>query len=201
MTTLSRTCRAGRPADAEGVPLVHWRNHETSPPPGDRRRCPGRQHWPRGRRRLGVRRARGTVELRGAVPSAVPLHPRPNWINDPNGLVYHEGEYHLFFQYNPDGNSGATCPGGTRSARTSCTGRNCRWPSPRRAREVFSGTAVVDHANTWASARRMNPRWSRSTPAHPKSPADPGPVTGLQHRPRADVDQVRGQPGARHRLA
>ncbi len=31
------------------------------------------------------------------------FRPKENWMNDPCGLIYHEGEYHLYYQYNPHG--------------------------------------------------------------------------------------------------
>jgi sucrose-6-phosphate hydrolase SacC (GH32 family) len=81
--------------------------------------------------------------------------PQRNWMNDPNGLVYHDGEYHLFYQYNPNGSTW-----GDMSWGHAVSPDLLRWaelppalPVRKDSRGnitemIFSGSAVVDHANT-----------------------------------------------------
>ncbi|MFL1428052.1 MULTISPECIES: glycoside hydrolase family 32 protein [unclassified Nocardiopsis] len=52
----------------------------------------------------------GSVTATAAGPApgdphrpAVHFTPARNWMNDPNGLIHHDGLYHLYFQYNPEG--------------------------------------------------------------------------------------------------
>ncbi len=57
-----------------------------------------------GRPKTGVELARYRDAL-ADDPNRPRYHPTPpaNWLNDPNGLIHHDGTYHLFYQYNPGG--------------------------------------------------------------------------------------------------
>jgi fructan beta-fructosidase len=75
--------------------------------------------------------------------------PPENWINDPNGLVYHEGEYHLFYQYNPFGDTWGHMSWGHAVSNDLLTWEHL--PVALYEEDgimIFSGSAVVDQGNT-----------------------------------------------------
>lgn len=74
--------------------------------------------------------------------------PARNWINDPNGLVYFEGEYHLFYQYNPQGKQWGHMSWGHAVSSNLVDWTELPVAMPEREYMIFSGAAVVDWQNT-----------------------------------------------------
>lgn len=84
--------------------------------------------------------------------------PKEHWMNDPNGMFYLKGVYHLFFQYYPDGNTWGPMHWGHATSKDLVT-----WEeqpialAPDDKGYIFSGSAVVDTENTSGFGTKDNP--------------------------------------------
>ncbi len=75
--------------------------------------------------------------------------PQRHWMNDPNGLVYYGGEYHLYYQYNPQGDQWGNISWGHAVSPDLVTWTELAVAIPNSARVMaFSGSVVIDHDNT-----------------------------------------------------
>ena len=76
--------------------------------------------------------------------------PKENWLNDPNGMVYYKGEYHLFFQLDPT----TKFPGVAKWWGHVASKDMAHWEdrpialAPDKYGSMWSGSAVVDFNNS-----------------------------------------------------
>ncbi|RYU82797.1 glycoside hydrolase family 32 protein [Hymenobacter persicinus] len=96
--------------------------------------------------------AQATAPVPPATPQYRPAYhfsPAAHWMNDPNGMVYSKGVYHLFFQHYPDGMVWGPMHWGHATSPDLLT-----WQEqpialfPDSLGYIFSGSVVIDANNT-----------------------------------------------------
>ena len=110
--------------------------------------------------------------------------PPKNWMNDPNGLVFYNGEYHLFYQFNPFANEPAHLSWGHAVSKDLVHWKN--FPvaiSEDKIYMIYSGSAVVDKKNTsgFAGNSGKTPMVAIYTGHADHSPKNPAEKIENQH--------------------
>jgi len=137
--------------------------------------CDEPPELPGQRTRLLERAERSVAQAAARVagdPSRPAFHFRPpaQWMNDPNGTIYHNGYYHLFYQHNPYGDTWGHMHWGHARSRDLVRWEHlpiALWPSKRTGEDhVFSGGAAVNGEDqlmlfyTSVGAGRPNEQWA-----------------------------------------
>src|SRR6478609_1219857 len=79
----------------------------------------------------------------------VHFSPAEHWTNDPNGLVFFRGEYHLFFQYNPFGDQWGHMSWGHAVSTDLLHWHELPVAIPEQnGIMIFTGSVVIDTENT-----------------------------------------------------
>lgn len=109
---------------------------------------------------------------------AIHFSPAKNWMNDPNGMVFHKGVYHLYYQHNPSGNTWGNMSWGHATSTDLV-----HWKEQPLAistddqEDVFSGSVVVDKDNSSGFGTAENPPM---VAIYTSAYKDPSPHRGLQ---------------------
>jgi len=84
--------------------------------------------------------------------------PEKNWMNDPNGMVFYKGVYHLFYQYYPKDIIWGPMHWGHVTSTDLIHWTNKKIALfPDKLGYIFSGSAVVDFENTSGLGSKENP--------------------------------------------